>query len=80
MLGLHNIQNYYYATQIVTIMKWMTHRGNTEIKWIYIESELATGSIGTLPFLRKESQKPQLQLSILYRKYCKELETTVQKN
>ena len=78
MLGLHNIQNYYNATQIVTIMKWMT--GNTEIKWIDIESELATGSIGTLPFLRKESQKPQLQLSILYRKYCKELETTVQKN
>ena len=37
-------------------------KGDTEIKWINIENELATGSIGTLPFLRKDSQKQQFHL------------------
>uniref|UniRef100_A0A671TRN5 Reverse transcriptase domain-containing protein n=1 Tax=Sparus aurata TaxID=8175 RepID=A0A671TRN5_SPAAU len=37
-LGIPNIQNYYYATQIATIMKWM--KGDTEIKWINLENEL----------------------------------------
>ena len=58
-LGAPNIQNYYYATQILTIMKWM--KCDTEVKWKNIERELTAGLIGTLPFLRKKTKT-----SILY--------------
>ena len=52
-------------------------KNDTEIKWINIENELAKWSIGTLPFLGKESQKQQLHLFCLgntvrnWRRLCK---------
>uniref|UniRef100_A0A3P8YTS7 Reverse transcriptase domain-containing protein n=1 Tax=Esox lucius TaxID=8010 RepID=A0A3P8YTS7_ESOLU len=40
-LGAPNIQNYYYATQTLTIMRWM--KCDTEVKWINIEKERRAG-------------------------------------
>lgn len=54
-------------------------KGDTEIKWIHIDNELATGSIGTLPFLRKDSQKQHTHLFCIgntvrnWRQLCKKL-------
>ncbi len=54
-LGVPSLQNYFHATQILTMMKWM--KGKTEAKWISIEKEMATILIGTLPFTGKAAWK-----------------------
>lgn len=76
-LGVPYIQNYYFATQIQTIMKWMG--ANPETKWINIETELWNGQIGSLLFLRRETQRQYLQIFCIgnttknWRYLCKDL-------
>lgn len=54
-LGLPNLQNYFYATQILTIIK----RRNSfkEPKWINMERTKVNCSLGTFPFLQKSQWK-----------------------
>lgn len=54
-LAVPNIENYFYATQIQIIMKWMNKEVDT--KWIKIERDLSTLSLGTLPFVGSKIQK-----------------------
>ena len=54
-LGAPNLKKYYYATQILTIMKWM--RPEPKEKLINIEKELTNG----LPYFSTDTQKQHLK-------------------
>uniref|UniRef100_A0A8C6S5B8 Reverse transcriptase domain-containing protein n=1 Tax=Neogobius melanostomus TaxID=47308 RepID=A0A8C6S5B8_9GOBI len=54
-LGLPNLQNYFYTTQILIIIKWMNTK--REPKWTNIERALVDISLRTLPFLEKSQLK-----------------------
>lgn len=54
-LNVPNLQNYFYAAQIQTIIQWK--KCGEEVKWVSIEKEMAGISLGTLPFLYKGAWK-----------------------
>lgn len=71
-VGAQNLTNYYYAVQILTIMKWM--RSDPEEKQINIEKELTKELIG---IIFKDRNVKAISEDLLYKKYNEELEANM---
>ena len=54
-LNLPNMQNYYWAAQLKTIMSWIT--GDKDSIWVGMEQNSSPVPLGSLPFLSQKEWK-----------------------